>query len=186
MTGRDARVSGECGRYRPTHEYTHLQEVVDNLPYLLMGLCGSAIFLVGFGLSGRGWTAAGLYFAYCLLGALWIMLFVCPYCQYHGNRSCPCGYGQIAARLVPKRHEDRFAAQFRKHIPVIVPLWVIPMAAGIVFYARQQSALMLGLLLGFGIDAFVVLPLVSRLYGCGHCPQKETCPWMLRGRGTDA
>ena len=169
-----------CDRHQQIREYSHTQELLDNIPYLLMSLCGSAIFLAGFGLTARGWLAAGLFFGYCAAGTMWIILFVCPHCQYYGNRSCPCGYGQIAAKLVPKKSENRFAVQFRKHIPAIAPLWVIPVVAGIWFYLRQHSPVMLGLLIGFAVDAFVVLPLVSRLYGCGHCPQKDDCPWMFQ------
>jgi len=171
----------DCSRHRPVREYSSFQELADNVPYLLMGLCGSALLLAGFGPTLSGWLAAGSYFAYCMAGAVWIMIFVCPYCQYHGTRSCPCGYGQISAKLAPKHEENRFAAQFRKHIPVIVPLWAIPLIAGIVFYMQHRSQVVLVLLIVFVLDAFVLLPLVSRLYGCGHCPQKTDCPWMIKG-----
>lgn len=179
--GSPAKNGEECGRYQPPREFSRALELVDNVPYLLMGLCGSALLLVGLGYSPAGWLAAGAYLAYALGGAVWIMVFVCPYCHFHGTRACPCGYGQISARLTPKRPENRFARQFRKHIPVIVPLWLIPLAAGIAFYASNPSQLMLVLLIVFAVDAFVLLPLVSRLYGCGHCPQKTDCPWMVRG-----
>ena len=186
MTMGNTESGTACVRDRPEPEFTHLQEFIHNLPYLLMGLCGGAVLLTGFGSSVHGWLAAGLYGAYCLCGAAWIMLFVCPYCQHYGNRACPCGYGQIAARLTPRQPENQFARQFRAHIPVIVPLWVIPLAAGIAFYARHRSPMMLGLLTAFVVDAFVVVPLVSRLYGCGHCPQKHDCPWMINRNGVSA
>ena len=179
MTMGNTEPGTACDRYQPEREFTHLQELIDNLPYLLMGLCGGAVLLAGFGSSVHGWLAAGLYCGYCVGGALWIMRFVCPYCEHYGTRACPCGYGQIAAKLTPRQSENQFARQFRTHIPVIVPLWVIPMAAGITFYVRDRSSVMLGLLMVFVVDAFVVLPLVSRLYGCGHCPQKHDCPWMI-------
>jgi len=169
----------ECDRYQPPREYTHFQELLDNLPYALMGLCGGALLLAGLGASLLGWLAAWLYLAYCVAGALWIMVFVCPYCHYYGTRTCPCGYGQVSARLVPKRQDNRFVKQFRKHIPVIIPLWLIPVIAGLAFYVRDRSRVMLVLLIVFAADASVLLPLVSRLYGCGHCPQKTDCPWML-------
>ncbi|HSW50949.1 MAG TPA: hypothetical protein VLH09_12275 [Bryobacteraceae bacterium] len=173
--------SEECARYQPARRFSRTRELVDNLPYILMGLCGSALLLAGLGNSPSGWLAAGAYLAYTLGGAIWIMAFVCPYCHYHGTRSCPCGYGWISARLTPKRPEKRFARQFRKHIPVIVPLWLIPVAAGISFYVGERSPLVLSLLVVFAVIAFVLLPLVARLYGCGHCPQKTDCPWMVKG-----
>jgi hypothetical protein len=178
--------AGNCDRHQQTREYSHTQELLDNIPYLLMGLCGSAILLAGLGATPRGWLAAAAYFGYAVAGTLWIIFFVCPHCQYYATRSCPCGYGQIAAKLVPRQSENRFARQFRKHIPVIVPLWLIPVVAGIAFYLRDRSGLMLGLLVFFTVDAFVVLPLMSRLYGCGHCPQKEDCPWMIKRKETNA
>ena len=48
------------------------------------------------------------------------------------------------------------------------------------FFVRDRNQAMLILLIVFVVDAFVVLPLVSRLYGCGHCPQKADCPWMIK------
>jgi hypothetical protein len=170
-----------CDRHQRIREYSHLQEVVDNVPYLLMGLAGAAILFLGW-----GWLAAAGYFAYCVAGTIWIIFFVCPHCQYYATRSCPCGYGQIAARLVARKSENQFARQFRRHIPVIVPLWIVPVVAGIVFYRRGHSGVMLALLAVFAVDAFVVLPLMSRLYGCGHCPQKADCPWMLNKKGVNA
>jgi hypothetical protein len=174
--------SATCDRYQPARAYTHIEELADNVPYLLMGLCGSAILLGGVGPSLLGWLAAGSYLVYTAAGAFWIIAFVCPYCHYYGTRACPCGYGQVSARLVTKRPENRFAGQFRKHIPVIVPLWLIPVVSGIAFYLRGRSQMILALLIVFAVDAFVLLPLVSRLYGCGHCPQKTNCPWMV-GKG---
>lgn len=180
MSNNNAKLGPDCSQYRPSKEYTHLQEMAHNLPYLLMGLCGSAILLVGLGPSVSGWTAAAAYFGYCVAGAVWIMVFVCPHCQYYETRACPCGYGQIAARFVPKSSENRFAEQFRRHIPVIVPLWLIPPIAGVAFLVRHYDLSLLILLLVFVVDAFILLPLVSRLYSCGHCPQSHDCPWMIR------
>ncbi|MBN2577544.1 MAG: hypothetical protein JXB10_00950 [Pirellulales bacterium] len=167
-----------CPQLRPRREYTLFQELADNIPYLLMTGLGAGILLAGGGGSGWGFAAAALYVFYALAGAVWIMVFVCPYCQFHGTRSCPCGYGRLAARLRAKNPENRFARQFRRHIPVIVPLWFIPPAAGGVFLVRDFSLKIIGLLVLFVIDAFVILPLVSRKYGCAECPQKRECPWM--------
>jgi hypothetical protein len=169
--------SQNCDRHQRIREYSHLQEVADNVPYLLMGLLGAAILAVAW-----GWQAATGYFAYCVAGTVWIIFFVCPHCQYYATRSCPCGYGQIAARWVARKSENQFARQFRRHIPVIVPLWIIPVVAAVMSYNR----LILVLLAAFMVDAFVVLPLMSRLYGCGHCPQKADCPWMLNKKGVNA
>jgi hypothetical protein len=173
MTGRDAA----------DREYTHRQEILDNVPYLLMVGTGSLLLAMGFRMSAWGWTAGALYAAYGVAGAFWIMVFVCPYCPFHGTRKCPCGYGQVAASLRPKNSEDRFREKFRKHIPVIVPLWFIPVIAGAIFLLTDYRWPMLVLLLAFVVDSFVILPLVSRRYGCSRCSQKARCPWMgERGR----
>ena len=93
-------------------------------------------------------------------------------------RRSASGYGQIAAKFWAKESENRFAEKFRKHIPVIAPLWVAPVACGGWSLWSNYSVGMLALLVAFALDAFIVLPLVSRIYGCAHCPQKEGCPWM--------
>ena len=168
----------ECKKYRPKQEYTHAQEFIDNLPYIVMTIVGSYILILAIDLSIWGWVFGGLYIIYSIVGALWIIIFVCPYCQYYDTRACPCGYGQIAVKLRAKNNENRFMEKFNKHIPVIVPLWIIPLLAGIIFLVIDFNPLMLLLIIIFGFNSFVILPLLSRKYGCAHCPQKDDCPWM--------
>ncbi|MGA1793404.1 MAG: hypothetical protein ACMUHM_05590, partial [Thermoplasmatota archaeon] len=100
------------------------------------------------------------------------------YCHFFDTRACPCGYGQIAVGIRQKRDGNRFNEKFKKHIPVIVPLWVIPPVAATIFLITDFSFLILAILVLFCIDSYVILPLISRKYGCAHCPQKDTCPWM--------
>ncbi|HEY4760960.1 MAG TPA: hypothetical protein VIH42_10310 [Thermoguttaceae bacterium] len=158
------------------------QVFVDNLPYIAMILLGSAIFGVGFEREFWRWLWAGLYFSYGVAGALWIIVFVCPYCHFYDTRLCPCGYGLIAAKFRSKKEGAEFAQQFKKHIPAIVPLWFIPLIMGVIMLLGAFSWILLGLLLAFAINSYVILPLVSRRYGCASCPQKETCPWMACGK----
>jgi hypothetical protein len=162
----------------PEAPLTHWHEIIDNLPYLAMILIGAAIFWISLDAPAWRWISTGLYFVYGVGGAFWIMLFVCPYCHFYDTRLCPCGYGQIAAKLRAKKDGDRFAAQFRKHIPVIVRLWFLPLVAGGIPLFRDFSWVLAVLLLVFAVNSFAVLPLVSRKYGCAQCPQKEACPWM--------
>ena len=93
-----------------------------------MGPKGSraALLFIGLKSSPWRWTAAGGYVLYGIGGALWIIIFLCPYCHYYHTRFCPCGYGWIASKLRGNEDDALFRAKFRKHIPVIVPLWVIP------------------------------------------------------------
>jgi hypothetical protein len=159
-------------------QYSQAQELINNTPYIIMTLLGTIIFIEAFGNLVWGLTAAGAYFIYGIAGAVWIMIFVCPYCRYWNTRSCPCGYGRIAAKFRSKSAVDCFSEKFKKHIPVIVPLWFIPILAGGLVLVGRFSWLLLVLLIIFALDAFVVLPLVSTRHGCKECPQRDTCPWM--------
>ena len=161
-------------------QYSSMQELINNIPYATMTLLGTVIFIVAFNNLAWALIAAGAYLIYGIAGALWIMIFVCPYCRYWNTRSCPCGYGRIAAKFRNKSAVDCFDEKFKKHIPVIVPLWFIPILAGGPVLVSRFSWLLLVLLIIFALDAFVVLPLVSTQHGCKECPQKVTCPWMKR------
>ena len=161
-------------------EYSTAQVFINNIPYMAMILLGAAVFVIGSGGLLWGRLAATAYTAYGLAGALWIMVFVCPYCRYWNNSSCPCGYGKIAAKLRPRKALDCFNEKFKKHIPVIVPLWFIPVLAGVPLLVLGFSWPLLILLVVFAVDAFVLLPLFSVKHGCTECPQKESCPWMGR------
>ncbi len=175
-TGCDINPDESAGRRKNTLS----GKIFRNLPYKMVILLGAGIFLAGLGASVWGWVCAGLYVLYGLVGSLWIILFLCPYCRRYGSRSCPSGYGLISARLRKRRAYDRFAEKFKKHIPVIVPLWFIPPIAGIIFEVRHFNLPLLVLLVVFAIDAFVVLPMESKKHGCGNCPQRDDCPWMKK------
>jgi hypothetical protein len=174
----DENNNNNCKRYRPVYEYSHFQEFIDNLPYIIMTLLGAAILFIGFAGVFWGYITAGIYILYGIVGAFWIIVFMCPYCHYFDTRACPCGYGQIAAKIRSKKDDSLFGKKFKRHIPVIVPLWIIPVVAGAIFLMFSFSFWMLTLIALFAIDSFIILPLVSTKYGCAHCPQKDTCPWM--------
>ncbi len=159
-------------------QYTFAEELVNNIPYILMVCLGAVVLAVGFAGSAWGPILARAYLVYGAAGALWIMIFVCPWCQYWNSKSCPCGYGRIAARFRAKKLVDRFDEKFKRHIPVIVPLWFLPVLAGLPVVIRSFSWMLLVLLVVFAVDAFVVLPWLSVKHGCKGCPQKECCPWM--------
>jgi hypothetical protein len=161
-------------------EYSLTEEFLSNCPYIAMILLGAVVLLLGLSISSWGWIVTGVYMIYGILGTLWIILFICPYCSYWGTRSCPCGYGRIASKLREKKTNGCFTDKFKKHIPVIVPLWFIPILAGVPFVIRSFSWLLIILLVFFVIDAFAVLPLLSTKHGCKECPQKDSCPWMSR------
>lgn len=173
-------VRDNFGDGQSMRKYSHTQELINNIPYIAMTLLGAAVFVVGFdGLTWQ-WVSAGMYIIYGAAGALWIMIFVCPYCRYWNTHSCPCGYGRIAAKLRERKADDCFTEKFKKHIPVIVPLWFIPLFAGVAFSIRNFSWFLLAVMIIFALDAFVILPLFSTRHGCRECPQREQCPWMGR------
>jgi hypothetical protein len=154
--------------------------VAENLPYSVMVLTGATLIALALDMSSRAWIAAAAYAAYGIAGALWIIVFLCPYCLNYGRRSCPSGYGIISAKLRAKGDAALFNRQFRRHIPAIVPLWIIPVAIGGVVAVKSFSwplAILLGV---FVLNSFVILPLLSKSHGCKHCPQREACPWMKK------
>ena len=158
--------------YRGIETFSH------NLPYILMTVLGAIVLFRSF--SGSAWahlTAAG-YVLYGLAGAFWIMVFVCPFCRFWDTNSCPCGYGKVAAKIRGRQAEDRFNEKFKKHIPVIVPLWFLPLAAAAPALVRGFSLGLVILVAAFVVDAFVILPRFSSQHGCRDCPQRQTCPWM--------
>ena len=171
-------VDKSCEKQQDIREYSHIQEFVDNLPYIIMVLLGAAIFFTCFGASVWRWITSGLYVLYGILGTFWIIVFVCPYCHYYDTRFCPCGYGRIAAKVRVKHDDSLFMRKFRKHIPVIFPLWIAPVATGLTFLILSFSLWMLILIALFAVNSFVILPLLSTRYGCAHCPQRAECPWM--------
>lgn len=178
MNGKVSNNHGSSEDRQPADAYPRSQELVANLPYAAMTVLGAAIFVVGFKNSAWGWAAAGAYLMYGVVGVLWVMVFICPYCWHWNTRTCPCGYGRIAARLRERKDPTRFKEKFKKHIPVIVPLWFIPILAGAILAVYNFSWPLLVLLVVFALDAFVVLPLFSAKHGCANCPQRDACPWM--------
>ena len=162
-------------------EYTKWQTTAANLPYAAMLLLGAAMLACAAKSPFWGWSGAVGYAAYGIIGAVWIMVLVCPYCAYYDTRACPCGYGWLAAKLARKGSHECFAEKFRRHIPVIVPLWLIPVVCGGVALWRGFSLAMVLLMTAFVVNSYVILPLVSKRHGCKECPQKEGCPWMAGG-----
>jgi hypothetical protein len=159
-------------------EDTKSETIVANLPYVAMILMGAGIIAFSFGVTPWALGGAVGYLAYGVAGVFWIMLFMCPYCAYFASRGCPCGYGMVSARFVRKADRLNFAAKFKRHIPVIVPLWLIPPACGSIGLFHSFSWWLLGLFSAFAINSYVVLPLVAMRRSCADCPQRDDCPWM--------
>lgn len=159
-------------------EYTRWETAAANAPYAAMVVLGAATIMWGFHRTPGAVAGALAYAVYGVGGAVWIMVFVCPYCAYYGTRGCPCGYGTIAAKLVSKGDRECFARKFKRHIPVIVPLWLVPVAAGVLALTHAFNGWLLGLVCAFALNSYVVLPLLAKRHSCGDCPQRDGCPWM--------
>jgi hypothetical protein len=139
---------------------------------------GAAVLFRSLGGFAWGPVATAGYVLYGLAGAVWIMVFVCPFCRFWDTDSCPCGYGRIAARLRGRQPGDRFSEKFKKHISVIVPLWLLPFVAAGPVLVRGLPWGLAALSAAFVLDAFVILPRFSAQHGCRDCPQRQVCPWM--------
>jgi hypothetical protein len=179
--GLASRVSRSDNRRRPVREYTRTQTLVANLPYGAMVVTGAVLVARAFDFSTWALVGAAGYLAYGITGTLWIMVFICPHCAFYDTRGCPCGYGTLSARFVRTGEQECFAEKFKRHIPVIVPLWLIPVVCGAWGLSRGYSGVLVGLVAAFVVNSYVLLLLVSRRHGCSECPQKEGCPWMTRG-----
>jgi len=165
-------------------EYTKSEIAIANIPYVAMILMGAVTIACAHGLSVFGLAVACGYLAYGVIGALWIMFFVCPYCRYYATTGCPCGYGTLSAKIVKKGDRDCFSEKFKRHIPVIIPLWIIPAVWGGIKLWQSPSWWLLLLVLAFAVESWVILPIVSKKHGCVECPQKDQCPWMTTGSKT--
>jgi hypothetical protein len=159
-------------------DYSKKDIIIANIPYLGMILLGTVTIAYASVFSAWGIVGACFYFSYGVMGAFWIMIFVCPYCHYYATKECPCGYGMISEKIVKKGDKNCFAQKFKRHIPVIVPLWIIPVACGGVELYKSFSWLLLWLILVFILESWIILPIVSKTHACSECPQKDQCPWM--------
>lgn len=157
-----------------------LMILVENISYAAMILIGAAVFLLGFGFTLTGWLTAALYAVYGVIGALWIIVFVCPYCPNFGS-GCFSGHGQVSAMFMQKKDQRKFASEFKKNIPVIIPIYAIPMVAGIVFFGLSLSYLVLLCAIAFAVNSYAVAPLVSKRVACSKCSVRDECPWMGKG-----
>jgi len=158
-------------------EYSALHVWLDNLPYIIMVFLGSLMIGLAFDK-----LLAVLFILYGAAGTLWFIVFICPYCHYYGSRACPCGYGVLSKKIAPKKDENRFHSVFKRNISAIVPIWLLPLVAGIYNMFNVFSVRMLILAIIFIADSYVILPWISRKYGCVNCPNKAECPWMGTGK----
>jgi hypothetical protein len=150
---------------------------LDNLGYAGMIALGAALTWGALRAWPWAWIAVAAYVAYGVLGALWVILFICPYCARYGV-TCPCGYGRIAAALRKQGDRSLFRRKFWRHIPVIVPLWFAPLVPAGLTLTAGLDPVVVALAVAFVLEGCVLLPLVSKRRSCSTCTQKSQCPWM--------
>jgi len=145
---------------------------VHNLPEYVMYLLGfiivyllGLIYLVGF-------------LIYFIFSKLWFLKFICTNCPHYDGVKCPSGHAKVASRLFKKGDFSKFQIMFRRHIAVVFPMWFIPVIAGIYILLKDFSLLAVFLLLVFIIDGFIILPIISKKFGCNECELRDRCPWM--------
>jgi hypothetical protein len=151
--------------------------MMENLPYAIMLFLGAIIFLVGLDFTDIAWLLAGLYALYGVIGVFWIIVFVCPFCHNFGSE-CFSGHGQVSAMLMAKKDERRFVKEFKKNIPAIIPIYVIPVIAGTLFLASSFTMVLLISILLFAFNSFYLSPRISMKYACSRCSVRKECPWM--------
>ena len=145
-----------------------------NLPEYIMYVLGS-IIMAFFGI-----LFLIAYVVYGFLSTLWYMRFVCTYCPHFDKIKCPSGYSIIAGKLFKKRDASKFEIMFKRHMGSVILSWFAPVIAGIYILINKVSIVMIILLVVFILDAFIILPWVSRKYGCNYCDLSDRCPWMGR------
>jgi hypothetical protein len=144
---------------------------MENLPLWSMYLIGAVILGIIW------WPLAVIFVELCILSLILHMALICPYCYHYGTNTCPSGYGLVATRMfVPNKGGD-FKTMFKRYIAIVFPGWLLPLVGGIYLLITDFQYIYLGLFLLFVIDGFLILPLVSRKYGCKKCMNRNNCPW---------
>jgi hypothetical protein len=153
--------------------YSTAQVWFDNAAYIATVFFGASIVWYSW-----NFLFSTVFVLYSAFGTLWFMVFICPHCGFHGTRACPCGYGIVSVMFVKKKDCSQFKKVFTRNVPVLFPIWFVPVYAGVYGMTRRFASGLLSLLVAFVVISFIVLPLISKKHGCLRCPNRERCPWM--------
>jgi hypothetical protein len=146
--------------------------LLDNIPTILM-------FILGFLILNQLSTAGAIIFGiYTLFSVFWFWAKICPYCHHYGTHACPCGYGAISPKLFIKRESKSFKKVFKRNILIVFPNWFVPLGVAVYLLATHFTKHILILTIIFSLIGFIIIPLISKLFGCQNCEIKEDCPWM--------
>jgi hypothetical protein len=146
--------------------------ILHNTPEVVMYILGSVIcFYLSF------WAMI-VFIGYFVFSTLWYMKFVCTNCPHYDNLRCPSGYAPCAKALFKKGDVKRFHSAFKRNMGIVFPTWFAPVFVGIYLLYINFTIQMAILLAIFILDAFIILPIFSRKYGCQECDLVDECPWM--------
>ena len=143
---------------------------LDNGPTILLFILGAMMLWL------LWWPLAVLFLAYCTASIVLFWAVICPYCHHFGTHACPCGYGAVAPMFFKRQVGGDFRKVFRRNIAIMFPVWIVPLLGGIYILLTTFSWLAAGLLVGFCIDGFAVIPAISIFVGCKGCEIGD-CPW---------
>lgn len=147
-------------------------KVLHNIPTFSTYALGAIIILF------LNWVFSVAFILYCIFSTLWFMRFICAHCPHYDNRKCPSGYAFISAKLFKKKDSKEFNEKFKRHLGVVFPSWIIPVVAGLYSLYYEFSLLLLLLLFAFIVIGFIILPVITKRYGCEDCNLKDSCPRM--------
>jgi len=123
--------------------------------------------------------AAALYAAYGLAGPSG-HAFVCPYCATTAPPAVRVAMG-CRGSAGPKGRHDCSLRSFKRHIPVIVPLWLLPVGFGVWAASPAFSWSLVGLVGLFVVTRTWCCRSCRNRHSCTDFPQASDCPWMGPG-----
>ena len=156
------------------------RKLVHNLPYILTIALGGWLTLHSVGYGTWGFIFLSSYLFYSVVATLCFIYFLCGYCGSFGPGRCPSGFGFIASKLRRRGRGGSFGKRFRMHMPVVIPIWVIPVVIALYCLLMDFSVPVILILTVFVFNSFLVLPILSRKKGCSGCSQRNDCPWMKK------
>ena len=121
-----------------------------------------------------GWLLVLAYIFLCVISNFLFMKWVCPYCAHYGMGTCKAGFHLLSGGRLKPAPGRTFGEQFRGFVIVMVPGWLIPPVAGILFLVKDFSWLVLVIVTLFCISGFLILPKDSQRH-CEECPMTD-CP----------
>jgi len=163
----------ECHENNEVKRVSPFSYFKENLPLLIIIFFG--MLIVG----KIWWVWGGIYLLFSITALLLYMKFVCLYCFCYKTQSCHDGYHIIAKRLFKPGKGKSFYRQFKRYVPVVYPIWFLPVPAAIYVLITQFSRLFFGYVIIFSIFGFIILPLMSKNQ-CTRCKNGPNCPRVVK------